>query len=178
MELNIDKGRRKSFDIECVEVTDENLAAVATWCKGKVLEHEGTKYVDVSASDKNAMNSRQTKGFAGDFIVRHVELNTFKSFSQKAFDKAYEITETRKVHKSSVDGKFVSDEVAAADPEHVVAQTVTYTQKGTGHQATIPANELTETEKEADKNAALGVDPKLLGDPLDPFQLPRDADPS
>ena len=165
MELNIDKGRRKSFDIECVEVTDENLAAVATWCKGKVLEHVGTKYVDVSASDKNAMNSRQTKGFAGDFIVRHVELNTFKSFSQKAFDKAYEITETRKVNKSSVDGKFVSDEIAEADPEHVVAQTV-------------PVNELTETEKEADKNAALGVDPKLLGDPLDPFQLPRDADPS
>ena len=48
MELNIDKGRRKSFDIECVEVTDENLAAVATWCKGKV----GRLHVPVLVSSK------------------------------------------------------------------------------------------------------------------------------
>lgn len=174
MELKINNGRRKTFAIEYVEVTAENLAAVAEWSGGVVKEHEGTSYVDIV--DKNAINSRQTKAFDGDYVVHHLELKTFKSFSKKAFSKAFEglddansnITH-HEVPRDATSGEFVTKAYADANPDTTVVEEidiahVQVTQKGTGHTATVPADEV----------APDGVDPKSLGQ----SDLPHDADPS
>ncbi len=164
-------GRRKSFDVEYVEVTIDNIEEVAQWSKGTVEEHEGTRYIKLA--DKNAMNSRQNRAFDGDFVVRHLELNTFKSFGAKAFAKTYDTVV--KVNKDSVTGQFVSDETAIADPEHTVAQTVAVPLFDADQSVIGEAEDLAEkagisvAEAEADlaikasKVAPDGVDPKSLG---------------
>lgn len=118
--MDIKHGRRKSFDIEYVIVTEENINEVATWCNGTVGGEGKDRFVKIL--DKGAINQMQTKAFLGDVVVRHVELNTFKKFGQKAFSKSYDQVEIVELSRSSVSGLFVSEEDAKAHPETTVTE--------------------------------------------------------
>jgi hypothetical protein len=143
--MEIKQGRRKSFDIEFVLVTESNLQEVATWASAAVGGKGKDRFIRLD--DKGAQNPLQKKAFIGDFIVRHLDLDTYKKFSRKAFNASYEETEEREQSRSSISGEYVSHAEAAANPETTVTETV---EVG-----------LTETEKEADKNAALPRDAGL-----------------
>lgn len=90
--MDIKKARRKSFEVEYVEVTKDNLDEVASWCGGEV-DRSDSENPFVRIKDKNAMNARQTKGFAGDLILK--SNTSFKSFSKKAFKRSFETTEDK-----------------------------------------------------------------------------------
>ncbi len=148
-ELNIKDGRRKAFAIKYVEVTEENFRAVADWCGGVAGGEGKDRFVRVI--DKNAMNQRQTKAFLGDFMLWSEETRSYKAFSRKSFNKAFERLEHVEHDRSSVTGKYVSEAEAEAHPETTVHET---------DEAVIVTPD--------------GVDPKSLG----MTELPRDADPS
>lgn len=143
--MDIKTGRRKSFDIEFVRVTETNMDEVATWAVATVGGTGKDRYIKLD--DKGAQNPLQKKAFVGDFVVRHLELGTFKKFNRKAFTASYEETEERVLNRSSESGQFVSHEEVVANPGTTVTETV---EVG-----------LTETEIEADKNAALPRDAGL-----------------
>lgn len=143
--MKIESARRKTFDVEFVEITPENLDEVAEWCGGKVLGTDQKRSITVP--DRNAKNVHQTEAYPGDRVVYHNDTRTYKKFGKKAFEKTFEIVREQLVHKSAVDGKFVTAEDAADNPDTTIAQTVD-----------IPV-------------ALDGVDPKTLGT----TDLPRDA---
>lgn len=159
MELITKHGRRKSFPIEFVEVTEDNIDQVATW-SGGVVGGEG-KHRFIKLLDKAAINSQQTKAFINDVVVFSKETRTYKKFTRKAFNKAFEEVHSQVVHKDAGDGKFVSEDTAAANPGTTIQQSVD-----------IPVDVREEVIATAQDK---GIDPKLLG--LNP-DLPRDADPS
>lgn len=81
---------RKSFPIQAVRVTEENMVEVAAWCGGAIKsETQGkrtVRYVEVPVH--RPMSERQKKAFVGDwvsFIGR-----SFKSYTQRAFDDCFE----------------------------------------------------------------------------------------
>lgn len=124
--MDIKHGRRKSFDIEFVEVTEDNIQEVADWCCGVIGGEGKDRFIKII--DKGAINPMQTKAFIDDLVVHHLELRTFKKFGRKSFSKSYEeiVAEGRKAQehdRSAESGQYVSHEEAVADPEHTVHET-------------------------------------------------------
>lgn len=124
MTLTIHKGRRKTFDIEYIDVTEENMRDVADWCDGVVgkEDEDGPSYIRVP--DENAMNTRQKKAYVGDVVVRHLELNTFKCFSKKAFDKSYESVVIRHIARDSATGEIITETEAKENPSETTIESV------------------------------------------------------
>lgn len=124
--MDIHRASRKSFDVEFVEVTEENISEVADWCGGRVIGEGRERHVRIS--DKNAIHTRQTKAFVGDKVVLHTEKKTFKAFGRRAFDNTFavkgETPEDREVDRSAVTGQFVSHDVAEANPDTTVHESV------------------------------------------------------
>jgi hypothetical protein len=120
MKLIIKKGRRKSFDIKYVEVTEQNLAAAAEWCGGTVAGSGKERYIKIV--DKGAINQMQTKAFIGDVIVKHEDLGTFKKFGQKAFTKSYEEIVSLSHSRDAGTGKYVSEKYAEEHPDTTVKE--------------------------------------------------------
>ena len=83
---------RKSFEVQAVQLTDENLEAVAEWCGGKIRQTKGSDtrppcpYVKVKVY--RPMNERQTMGFPGDWVFD--DGKSFKVYTKNAFDKSFE----------------------------------------------------------------------------------------
>lgn len=132
MTLNIQNARRKTFDVTYVEVTADNMEEVASWSGGKLKTEEKPPYIQLS--DKNALNSRQNKAFVGDLVVYHDELNSYKSFGQKAFERSFEEGVTVVTHHSVArdagSGEFVSPAYAAENPDTTVNEDVTIKHQG------------------------------------------------
>lgn len=120
--MDIKKGRRKSFDIEYVIVTEDNLSEVAEW-SGGIKSGEG-KDAFIRLTDKGAINQVQTKAFIGDVVVHHMELNTYKKFGRKAFNKSYEETTEHVIGRDSSTGQYISQATAAANPETTTVEHV------------------------------------------------------
>lgn len=79
---------RKPFEVEAVEVTDENMEAIQEWCQGTLqMEENGRKFIKVRVA--RALNERQTKAFPGDWIL--YAGTGFKVYTAKAFFKTFEI---------------------------------------------------------------------------------------
>lgn len=118
--MDIKKGRRKSFDIEYVYVTEENIKEIAEWCGG-IVGGEG-KDVFIKIIDKGAINTMQTKAFLGDIIVHHLDMKSFKKFGRKSFNKSYEEVvasgvKEREDDRSSVTGQYVTEKFAHENPD-------------------------------------------------------------
>lgn len=81
---------RKSFPVEAIQVTEENMKDVAEWCNGSVMRASVQKDGEASRprnfirmNINGARNSRQTTAFAGDWILKSAE--SFKIYTDKAF---------------------------------------------------------------------------------------------
>lgn len=75
---------RKPFEVEAVEVTDDNLEQVAEWCQGK-LDSDSRPFIKVRVA--RALNERQTKAYPGDWVL--YAGTGFKVYTAKAFHKTF-----------------------------------------------------------------------------------------
>jgi hypothetical protein len=80
---------RKRFEVDAVQITDDNMEEIADWCLGEVLEERGSKYVKVDVM--RVLNERQTKGFVGDWIL--YAGSGFKVYTTKAFIQSFDKTD-------------------------------------------------------------------------------------
>lgn len=97
--MQTEKFTRKPFPIDAVQVTNENMAAVAKWCQGEVLttdpkiaeqlghpEEGGKPYISVKV--RNPMNDRQTQAFDRDWVVYAGK--GYMVYTNKAFRRSFE----------------------------------------------------------------------------------------
>lgn len=92
MKINPEQFERISFEVSAVQVTSENMAAIAQWCKGEIRqgvtsrdELETNPYIKVKVH--RPINERQTKAFPGDWVL---ETTTgFKVYPDKSFTTCF-----------------------------------------------------------------------------------------
>ena len=79
--------KRKSFEVDAVQATEENLEELALWCHGEVqTDSEGRKFVKVKVH--RPMNRKQTEAYPGDWVL--LSSTGFKVYPDKAFQSAFE----------------------------------------------------------------------------------------
>lgn len=77
---------RKPFEVEAVEVTEENLEAVESWCTGEIKTDERERrFVKVRVN--RPLNERQTRAYPGDWVL--YAGTGFKVYTPKAFKKTF-----------------------------------------------------------------------------------------
>ena len=78
---------RKPFEVEAVEVTEENIEEVKDWCQG-YLDTETDKRLFIKVKVARALNERQTKAYSGDWVL--YAGTGFKVYTAKAFHRTFE----------------------------------------------------------------------------------------
>lgn len=91
--VEVKKYARKPFYVDAVQVTSENLEAVAEWCQGEVREKDGRKYVHVRVH--HPLTERQTQAFVGDLVLYAGK--GYKVYTTRAFEKSFELLEEANV---------------------------------------------------------------------------------
>lgn len=76
---------RKPFEVEAVQVTEENIDEVREWCQGTTME-DSRPYIKVRVA--RALNERQTKAYPGDWVL--YAGTGFKVYTDKAFHRTFE----------------------------------------------------------------------------------------
>lgn len=94
--MQTQKFQRKTFVVDAVQVTEENMEEVAKWCRGTIqttdskiaegLHQEPQRFIKVSVL--NPYNPRQEQAFAGDWVL--FTKNNFKVYVEKGFHKVFE----------------------------------------------------------------------------------------
>lgn len=77
----------KPFEIEAVQVTEENISEVADWCKGHVIV--GNKEIHIKVQVRLPRNERQTQARYGDWVL--VTGRGPKVYTDVAFHKSYDL---------------------------------------------------------------------------------------
>lgn len=91
MAVQTRKYKRRSFPVEAVLVTDENMKELARWSKGQIKRTKGTDekpsapYIKLKVH--RPQNERQTRAFAGDHIV--VTANGYRVYPPASFEKTF-----------------------------------------------------------------------------------------
>lgn len=99
MIIKPEKYVRKPFEVEAVEVTQENLHEVAQWCGGTIeTDTEGPRgdqeFVKVQV--KRPLSDRQTRAYPGDWVLlattsdRDAGPAGFKVYTPKAFTTSFQ----------------------------------------------------------------------------------------
>jgi hypothetical protein len=88
------KFQRKTFSIQAIQVTNENMPELARWCNGEMLLKEpapGT-FVKAIAVPTTRSAGKQVKVYAyvGDWVSRLTEANHFRVYREKTFLEAFE----------------------------------------------------------------------------------------
>lgn len=126
--IETNKFARRPFYVDAVQVTEDNLNDVATWCQGDVRTTdmpEGAaveNYVKVRVH--RPLTERQTKAFIGDWVL--YAGTGFKVYTTKAFEKSFEEVDEEFDHTNYRDaetGEFVTEEYAEANPDTTVGET-------------------------------------------------------
>lgn len=103
--------QRKTFRVQAIQVTVENMAELADWCGGdkKVYKPEASKLSgDYRAGQwciqvtihRVAGRMIKTHAFAGDWITRLTEANNFRVYPDKSFSMAFtEISSAEEKYK-------------------------------------------------------------------------------
>lgn len=108
--LDIQKYSRKTFDVDAVQIMEENLADIALWCEGKLdVSDAADPVVIIETKDKtNKKPDRILQGGVGDWILKIPTTGKnkfawaiYKAYAfQRAFDKS--------LAESDKEGKFVN----------------------------------------------------------------------
>lgn len=98
MSIKTQKFARKSFPVDAVQVTPENMEDVAKWCAGTIM-HDGDKeghlsrdYISVRVA--YPINPRQTQAYLGDWVLKSGK--SFKVYTNSAFEKSFVPQESEK----------------------------------------------------------------------------------
>lgn len=85
-DLEVKQYQRRSYEVDAVLVTEENMAAIAKWCGGDIRTHvDLSKYVKVRAF--RPMNDRQSKAFVGDYVL--YAGTGYKVYTANAFNSSF-----------------------------------------------------------------------------------------
>lgn len=119
---------RRTFEVEAVQVTEENFKEVAKWCGGRIVtvqdlanavvkeeveERPAEKHIAVEVA--RPLNRRQTQAYVGDWIL--FASNGFKVYTSRPFRKNFV-----EVNANSSDDVKVAAELAAASEHDHEAQ--------------------------------------------------------
>jgi hypothetical protein len=83
---------RRQFEVEAVQVTRQNMADVAEWCGGRIIQavpKGKTAAVDcIKIRVLGAISERHTQAFVNDWVTYGAAF--YKIFNPKAFEHAFE----------------------------------------------------------------------------------------
>lgn len=132
------KFERIPFEVEAVQVTEENLEEVASWCDGSVNRKRRDKkpFVEVKVVNPRI---EPRNAFVGDWVLRATK--GFKVYNAMAFQKCFrrplgdhvEHPEALRresdrikhiAHRSATTGEFVTADYATAHPDTTVEEQV------------------------------------------------------
>lgn len=89
--LQTEEYIRKSFPVDAVQITADNMEEVAKWCDGDIRKTDkGDPFIKVRVH--NPLTERQTKGYVGDWVLYAGK--GYKVYTQKAFDQSFSRPET------------------------------------------------------------------------------------
>ena len=101
--LTVEKLSRKSFPVDGVRITSDNIEEVANWCDGEIRteEYRGNEQKFIKVRVHNALTERQTKGYIGDWVLYAGK--GYKVYTDKALRKSFdqEAQEERNVFAGS-----------------------------------------------------------------------------
>lgn len=119
---------RKPFTVDAVQVTSDNIEAVAKWCGGDIRkgkpDHDieeglvGERFIKVRVY--RPMGDRQSMAFAGDWVL--YAGRGYKVYTNLAFEKTFEEVVDTVVHRDAGSGRYVSEEAAIASPGTTVKE--------------------------------------------------------
>lgn len=94
MALEINKFARRTFYVEGVLITEENMQEAAKWCHGAVnlevkKDESEVKFIKVNVH--RALDERQTRAYVGDMIL--FAGTGYKVYPLVAFEKTFEPVE-------------------------------------------------------------------------------------
>lgn len=95
MKLNIQRYVRRPFEVDAVQVTAENMEAIAEWTKGTIVREdpEVEDFQPYIAIDVHrAANERQRRALVGDWVLKAGY--GFKIFTQHSFGKSFKKKES------------------------------------------------------------------------------------
>jgi hypothetical protein len=112
---------RKPFPVDAVQVSLDNMYAVAKWCAGELLFAKRPKSVEPEPYVKvrviNPMHDRQTMAFVGDYVL--YANNTFKVYTRRAFEMSFEaapVVEVDDNYGEKIDETTKKDQVDIKNP--------------------------------------------------------------
>lgn len=129
MQLNTETYTRKSFDVEAVQVTDENIEAVAKWCGGDVrststdADEGAVSYIKVRVF--RPMSDRQTRAYVGDWVL--YAGTGYKVYPPKPFEKCFDPAGVQNEHLMYDEETLVKVHrvlAEALDNEEVATETI------------------------------------------------------
>lgn len=89
--LQVIRSQRKPFEVDAVQVTEENIFEVAVWCEGFVV---GIKEKDlpynpyIQVKVHKPQSPRQTTAFVGDWVLKTKTGN--RVYTDKAYKESFE----------------------------------------------------------------------------------------
>lgn len=88
--IKISKFDRKPLRVEGVQVTAENMAEVAEWCGGEVLEHTymGNQESYIKVPVVHPVSERQTRATIGTWVL--LSEKGFKVYTKRSFNTSFE----------------------------------------------------------------------------------------
>lgn len=86
--IKTDTFQRKTFNVEAIQVTEENMADVAAWCQGDVRESDTDNGAYIKVRVHNALTEKQTKAFVGDWVLYAGK--GYKVYTDKAFTAGFQ----------------------------------------------------------------------------------------
>lgn len=101
---------RKTFKIQAVQVTEDNINEVAKWCSGEVktaLNGQGKTFIEVNV--KKPMSDRQKQAFVGDWVLYNK--SGYKVYTDRAFNACFEAP------PSPIEQLFTEQDIAAGARE-------------------------------------------------------------
>lgn len=134
--IKIEQFRRKTFDVDAVQVTPDNLEDVAKWCGGDIRteSQKGRDVKFIKVRVYKALDDEQTKAFVGNFVVYmgsgykvykyNAFMRTFERFPKTPAESAAQWTDADlERNRSAITGEFVSAEFAEENPDTTVKET-------------------------------------------------------
>jgi len=114
---------RQPFPVSGYLVTKENMAEIAKWCKGHVIEDDDRPFVRVPVD--RPTNSKQTQAFIGTWVTlsTHLGEESFKVYTQEWLDKNF-ILIPREMSRPTEEKTPVEDNVRSfpvPQPRHTPA---------------------------------------------------------
>lgn len=87
--MQIYKYQRKAFEVEAVQVSEENIPDVAEWCDGEVIVDDKNPHrTHVKVKVKRPLNDKQTRAYFGDWVL--LSESGYKVYTNRAFVNSFE----------------------------------------------------------------------------------------